>query len=382
MSNLNSLLFITSDSTSSMALAPLLAQCRRPMDLSATAVSLHEGLKRLRSDSPPQVVILEVQSIAQGIRDVSDIFAASPETLIMATSSEKRPNWIVTLIRAGIDEYLTTPTTLAELEDALERADLMFDQKQGAAEAGGKIVTVYNPTGGIGTTTIAVNLATALAGRGKMTALADLNPFSSDIAAFLDLTPAYTLSSLQLPEKRISANHLMNIMTRHTSGMHVLCGNDEIDVSSEVTPDQIRSLITLMRGQFSLTFIDAGGSLSPRNLETFNGSDLIIYPLLLTLPALNNAKRYLKSLEFHGHGLDRIKVVVNRYFPRDEIKVADAEKILEVKIFQTIPNSYVEIKKSIYKGTPMVTGYPRSPVTRALTDLAGRVVAELFRGSH
>ncbi len=374
---LHSLLFIVSDNATGTALADLLPQCRRPMELSVTAVSLHEGLKRLRSDSPPQVVILEVQSIAQGIRDISDISSIDPEILIMATSMEKRPNWIVTLIRAGIDEYLTTPTTLAAMEDILERAALMFEQKEGTTDVRGKVITVYNPSGGMGATTIAVNLASTLATGGKKTALVDLNPFSSDVAAFLDLTPTYTMSTLQLPERRMSAAHLTDIMTLHSSGVQVLCGANEIDVTRETTPEQIRSLLTLMRGQFGMTLIDAAGSLSQRNLEIFNGSDLILYPLLLTLPALNNARRYLNSLEFHGFGPRRVKLVVNRYFPRDEIKLADAEKFLEREIFRTIPNSYVEIKKAIYKGTPMATCYPRSPVTKALTELARLVTREL-----
>ncbi len=381
MSNPLSVLLVNSDSSSRTTIAALLARCRHTVELSATAVSLKEVVKHLESDTPPQVVILEVQSISQGVRDVSTILTIIPHSMIIVTSVEKQPDWILTLIRAGAGEYLTTPINSEELEDALERAARMFEQKQGT-ETGGKVITVYNPSGGMGTTTISVNLAATLAAKGGTTSLVDLNPFSSDLVAFLDLNPAYTLSSIQETGERVDTSFLMSVMTPHSSGVKVLCGPEEIGLTAEITPNQILNLLTLIRSQFSVTIIDAGGSLSDRNLEIFNGSNLIIYPLLLTLPALNNARRYLKTMNQHGFGPNRVKVVVNRFLPKDDIRIADAEKILGVKIFHTIPNSYVEIKESIYKGTPLAIGYPRSPVTKALTELTGHIMTELDIGSR
>jgi pilus assembly protein CpaE len=382
MPNLLTVLLVNSDSSSRTAITALLARCRRPVELSATTGSLQEAMKHIESETPPQVVILEAHSIAQGVRDVSTIRAINPQTMIMVTSEEKHPDWILTLIRAGAGEYLTTPIILDELEDALERAAGMFERRVGVEDVRGKVITVFNPSGGMGTTTIAVNLAATLAAKGEMTALLDLNPFSSDISAFLDLNAAYTLSSIQGAEGRIDASFLTGIMTRHSSGIKVLCGAEEVGVTTGITPNQILNLLTLIRGQFGVTVIDTGGSLSERVLETFNGSDLILYPLTLTLPALNNARRYLKSLNYHGFGPERVKVLVNRYLPKDDIRLNDAEKILGVNIFHTIPNSYVEIKESIYKGTPLVTCFPRSLVTKALTDLAGHVMTELSGGSR
>jgi pilus assembly protein CpaE len=350
------------------------------VELSATAVSLKDGMKHLESDQPPHVIILEVQSISRGVKDVSTILAVNPHAMIIITSTEKQPDWILTLIRAGAGEYLTTPINHDELEDAVERAAKLFEQKEAEEDVRGKIITVYNPSGGMGTTTIAVNLAATLAAKGQTAALVDLNPFSSDLVAFLDLNPAYTLSSIQETGERIDASFLMSLMTPHASGVKVLCGPEEIGVIVEITPNQILNLLSLIRGQFDVTVIDAGGSLSERNLELFNGSDVIIYPLLLTLPSLNNARRYLKTLNQQGFGPERVKVVVNRFLPKDDIRIADAEKILGIKVFHTIPNSYIEIKESIYKGIPLVIGYPRSLVTKALIELSGHVTTELSKG--
>ena len=367
-------LLIDNDSAAKAEIAALLKRCRRPVHLCATVNDLPEGMKSLQSDLP-QIIILQVTALAAGIKDIALIHAQNPQAMVMVTTSEMHQDWILALIRAGAGEYLTKPLNLSEFNEAIERAAKLFEDKEVAGVAKGRVITVYNPSGGMGTTTIAVNLAASLAGTGKMTALIDLNPFSSDVTALLDLNPAYTLSSISATQGRIDAGFLMSIMARHASGIHILSGPEEIGVTAEIAPDQIRNILPLMQGLFVVTIIDAGGALSERNLAIFDSSDLLLYPVVLTLPALNNAKRYLTALDYRGFGPDRVKVVVNRYHPKDDIKIADAEKILSAKLSLTIPNSYVEIKESIYKGTPLVTGYPRSPVTKALHELARHVMA-------
>lgn len=365
------------NSATRTATTALLAQCRPHLDICASVDSLTAGMTHLKAGRPPHVVLLEVQSIAQGVRDISAILAACPQTMIMVTASEKQPDWILTLIRAGACEYLTTPLDRAELEGALERAARIIEQKQGGVVAGGKVISVYNPSGGVGTTTIAVNLAAVLTARGDKAALIDLNPFSSDVASLLDLTSVYTLSNIAASGSQVDASFLMSILTQHSSGIQVLCGPEEVGTTAEMAPDRIRTLLSLMQSLFSFTLIDVAGTLTDQTHETFESSDMILFPLTLTLPALNNARRYLAALDFRGFGSDRVKVIVNRYLPKDDIKVADAEKILKVKVFHSIPNSFAETDESIYKGIPLVIGYPRSPITKALNELTDMVVTEL-----
>lgn len=381
MQTLLSALLINHDDTSRATIAALLARCRRPVKLRATAASIGEGMSYLESAPPPEIIILEVYSMVQGIRDVSAILAITPRTTIVVTSAENQPDWILPLIRAGAGEYLTTPIKLEELEAAVTRVALRFEQHQGRESKRGKVITVYNPSGGIGTTTIAVNLAATLAAKGEKTAIVDFNPFSNDVSGFLNLTPESTLSGIQESGGEIDATLLLSLMTEHSSGMQLLSGSNEIDGSVRIAPVRIRELLTLMQGLFATTVIDSGGTLSLRNLETFSGSDVILYPILLTLPVLNNAKRYLKGLKERGFGPDRVKVVVTRYLPRDDISIDDAEKILGREIFHTIPNAYGEIRESISKGIPLVTGYPYSAVTKAVTGLVERIRVYPLNGS-
>jgi pilus assembly protein CpaE len=127
---------------------------------------------------------------------------------------------------------------------------------------------------------------------------------------------------------------------------------------------------------FTYTIIDTGGQLFGCNLATFESSDRILFVTLLTLPALKNAKRYLAAMNNEGLGSDKVKLIINRQIPKDDITVADAEKVLNTKALLTVPNTDMDIKTSINKGLPLVTCSPRSPVTKALEDLARRITLD------
>ena len=373
MPNLHSMLLIAQNKESRTILADFIGECRRSLEISALPVLLPDGLQLLHSFSEPQVAILEVCSLAQGIHDISALLAVHPRTTILATTLVKRSDWRVTLIKAGAEEQLTTPTNCRELEVVLKQATRLFELKQGAAVAGGTIITVYNPAGGVGTTTMAVNLAASLAAREESTALIDLNPFSNDITTFLDLNPVETVAGLLEPGRCVTQGDLQRVMTHHASGVRVLCGPDEVGMEGADETDQLPGLLSTIRGQFNFTVIDSGGSLSRRNLEAFDASDVILYPLLLTQAAITTADCYLKALKARGVGTDRVKVVVNRYDSNEQMGIAHVEKKLGVTVFHAIPNSYSEVNSSINNGTPLVTGYPRSPLTRAFTELTARL---------
>ena len=105
-------------------------------------------------------------------------------------------------------------------------------------------------------------------------------------------------------------------------------------------------------------------------MTIFESSDLILFTTALSLPALKNTKRYLSAMERKGLRRDRLKLIVNRYLPKADIQIKDAEKVLGYTVFQTIPNEYVDVVTSINKGTPVVKLSPRSPVSKAIMNLA------------
>jgi pilus assembly protein CpaE len=344
------------------------------------AADVQEGI-RIAQSGEPHIVFLEVREIEQGVRDIALLVARFPQATVIAVAAEKNPDWILRLIRAGAAEYLTKPVAAVELVAAVHKAARLQAQSQEPADNPGSVIAVYNPSGGMGTTSIAVNLAASLATAGESVALVDLNLFSGDVTTFLDLAPRYTLANVTTRWGQVDASFLKSVMVPHASGIQVLCGPTDLEEADGVQPEQLGDVIALLKKTFTYTVIDTGGRLSGCNMATFERSDLILFVTLLNLPALKNAKRYLAAMNGAGLGSDRVKLVINRHIAKDEIKVSDAEKILNTRVYLTVPNAYQDIKTAINRGVPLVVSNPRSPVTRAMEGLARQVILDATGGT-
>lgn len=367
------ILIIDNEPTSVGTVETLQKQYGDVVRVVAVASSFLEGLKAIQKTNP-MVVILHVDDLEKGIKEVSYIVSTFPRMSVFVTANNETTEWVLGLMRAGASEYLFHPLQIQPLRDAIQKLGRLWLPANEDAVKRGQIITVYNPLGGMGTTTIAVNLATCLAQGNEKVALIDLNLFSGDVATFLNINPTYTLSSVTKNISRLDANFLMSVMTQHPAGMYVLTEPLEVDESSEITQEQLSRILHVLGEVFSYVIIDTGGHIVGCNTVVFEASDHILYNTVLNLPGLKNAKRYIASFERKGYQKGRVKLIVNRYIPRTDISIQDAEKVLEWKVFHTIPNEYKDAVDAINKGTPIVKLYPRSPVSKAVVHLA-----ELFR---
>ena len=370
-----SLVLIETNAKARDDLVNTLKTCEGNVGIVAAADDLHVGMKSLQAGNP-QIVILEVKEVAQGVKETAFIVSRFPQTTVIVTAAEKNPDWILRLIRAGAGEYLTKPIVATELVDAVNKVTKLHAQKNVQNNEKGSVIAVYNPSAGMGTTTIAVNLAATLASRGENVALIDLNLFCGDIAAFLDLAPRYTLANVTAKMGQIDASFLRSVIVPHSSGVHVLNGPVDLGDADRIMPELLQEVIAILQASFAYTIIDTGGQLSGCNLATFDCSDRILFTTVLNLPALKNAKRYLAAMDYKGFGADKVKLVINRHIPKDDIKIADAEKVLNAKAYLTVPNAYSDAKTSINKGEPLISCYPRSPVTKAMDELTRQLVLE------
>jgi pilus assembly protein CpaE len=371
MPSLFSVVIIDKDKMSRDDIVSTLRPYADSITLAGAVDNLSEGANAIRSASP-NVVFLGVDDIDQGVKDVQSITTNYPRVSVIACASEKSSEWILALMRAGAVEYLLRPIALEELKQSLQKVGRFMFPKVDETPIG-EVIAVYNPIGGMGTTTVAVNLAAALAEAGTKVALVDLNLEAGDINTFLNVNPTYTLSSVTSNIQRLDANFLMGVMTRHPSGPYVLTEPLEVDEAVSITPEQVRGTMEYLKKIFRYVVVDCVGQLSGCNLEIFGSAKTILFTTTLSLPALKNTRRYLSAMGRKGFDQQRVKLVINRYLPKSDIQIKDAEKVLGWSVFQAIPNEYSDVVDSINKGTPVVKLLPRSPISKAIQGLAERV---------
>jgi pilus assembly protein CpaE len=367
-----SIVIIDEDKLSRDAIISSLRPFSESITLAGSVDNFTDGASAIEKNSP-NVVFLGVDDIQKGVKDVQVITLMYPRVSVIACSSQSNSDWILALMRAGAVEYLLRPIAQEELKHSLQKVGRFLFAAPAEEAPIGRIISVYNPIGGMGTTTVAVNLAAALATEGVKVALVDLNLEAGDVNTFLNVDPAYTLSAVTSNVGRLDANFLMSVMTRHHSGPYLLTEPLEIDDAVSITPEQVHRILGFLRGIFDYVVVDCGGQLAGCNMSIFRDSQLILFTTTLSLPSLKNTRRYLRAMDNKGLGGDRVKLVVNRYLPRSDINLKDAEKVLATTVYQAIPNEYADVVNSINKGMPVVKLLPRSAVSKAILELAGRV---------
>lgn len=369
-----SIVIIDQDNASREAIENFIRPYSDRVKLLGSSADFHEGYRLIQANNPT-IVILGINHLDVGAEQIQNITSHFSHISVFACTAEKNPDWILRLMRAGAVEYLLKPVEKTDLFEAIQKIGKLWmaNNREETPAKEGKIISVYNPIGGMGTTTIAVNLAAAMAKESSNVALVDLNLFSGDVSTFLDVSPRYTLTSVTSNLARLDASFLMSVMTQHSSGVYLLSEPLDVEETVAITPEQIQRMLTFFKQVFSYVIVDTGGQLYGTNETVFRKSETVLFNTVLNLPSLKNAKRYLSAMDKRGLPRERIKIVVNRYLPKADIRIQDAEKVLDRDVFISIPNEYAEVNNSINKGTPVVSLYPRSAVTKAVFKLAEMV---------
>ena len=371
-----SMVIIDSDKPSRDVIASIVKPFTDTIKIEGSVDDFGEGLKIIQKTSA-NIVILEVSDLDRGVKEIQHLLTNHPKLSIIVSSFEKSTEWILKLMRAGAVEYLLRPISQEELIQALTKVGRFWFTKPAVETKSGKIIAVYYPTGGAGVTTVAVNLAAGLATENTKVALVDLNLLTGDISTFLDVNPSYTLSSVTNNIARLDANFLMGVMTRHSSGPYVLTEPTEVDEAIDITPEQVNRLLQFLKGIFDYVVIDCGGQLAGCTMAILENAHLTLFTMVLSLPTIKTAKRYLTAMERKGIRKDRLRLIVNRYLPKADIQIKDAERVLNQKVFTTVPNDYEDIISSINKGVPLIKLLPRSSASKAFESMVNLLKKDL-----
>jgi pilus assembly protein CpaE len=313
----------------------------------------------------------------EDIRHVQQVISSGTAREVFLTSTVLKPEILIEAMRAGVKEFFSQPINKEEVKRALlklrEQQSAHKAQKAEGPKKQGKIINVIGSKGGVGTTTVAVNLATSLAeaDREKMVALIDMNLLFGEIPLFLSIESVFDWMEVAKNISRIDSTYLLSVMSRHNTGVHVLPSPAKVLDEFRVTPQVIEALLVQMRSMFDYIVIDSGQVLDDISRTILKLSDSLIIVTLLSLPCLINVKRLTDHFHKFGYPQDEdIQVLVNRHHKRSMISLEDAEKSLKKKIFWNIPNDFQTTMSAINQGRPLSVMDSASEITASFRELA------------
>lgn len=303
---------------------------------------------------------------------VTKLGESSPDCSVLVLSSSNDANLILQAMRAGAKEFLPQPIRIEDLLAALGR---ISERRFGRGEnkpRGSQVIAVAGAIGGVGTTSLAVNLGCALAKDPRNSvALVDLDLCLGDADVFLDTIPDYTLVDVAQNVTRLDFTLLKRSLTKHSSGLFLLPRPVQLADISLITPEDLQRVIGLLKATFTHLVFDLSKSYSPIDVIALEMATQVLLVTQLDLPCLRNVVRLMMSFG-EMNGLDqKVKIVINRVgLDAGHITLKKAQETIGREIFWQVPNDYRTMVEARNNGVPLIDQAPKASVTHSISALA------------
>jgi pilus assembly protein CpaE len=344
------------------------AECSRYEFFSDVIAQTHPDIGLVCIDADPH----------KGLDLVRKITASSPDCAMLVVSSSNDGGQILQALRSGAKEFLTQPVRIEDLLGALGR---ISERRFGGSEnkpRGCQVIAVAGAIGGVGTTSLAVNLGCALAQDEKNSvALVDLDMCLGDADVFLDSIPDYTLVDVAQNVTRLDFTLLKRSLTKHSSGLYLLPRPVRLEDVHLITPDDLQRVIGLMKATFTHLVLDLSKGYSEIDMIALEMAHHILLVAQLDLPCLRNVVRLMMSFNDMEGFAEKVKIVVNRVgLDNSHITQKKAEETIGKEIFWQLPNEYRVMIEARNNGVPLREQAPKAAITQSIAQLAACLMGD------
>ncbi|MBN2296136.1 MAG: AAA family ATPase [Pirellulales bacterium] len=347
--------------------------------------SRYEFFSDVVAQTNPDIGLVVIDSHKdKALNLITSVSESSPECAILVVSGSSDGNLILQAIRAGAKEFLTQPLHVEELLGALGRiSERRFGRSDASKPRGSQVIAVAGSTGGVGTTSVAVNLACAMAKEEvNSVALVDLDLCLGDADVQLDTIPEYTLVDVAQNVSRLDFSLLKRSLTKHSSGVYLLPRPVQLEDVSLITPENVQRVLGLMKASFSHLIVDLSKSYSPVDIAALKLASDILMVTQLDLPCLRNMVRLMASFKEMEGVVDKVKVVVNRAgLENGQITLKKAQETIGKDIFWQLPNDYRTMIEVRNNGIPLCEQAPKAAITHSIASLSEVLMGRELTGS-
>lgn len=336
--------------------------------------SRYEFFSDVVSQTTPDIGIVVVdQGPQKALQMIGEISRTRPECSILVISSSTDSQLILQAMRAGVKEFLTQPVRTEDLVSAIDRiSESRFGRGEGKSR-GCQVISVCGATGGVGSTSIAVNLGCVLAqDPNNSVCLVDLDLALGDADVFLDTIPEYTIADVAQNIARLDFGLLKRSLTKHASGLYLLPRPVQLQDSNDITPDDVQRMIGLLKATFTQVIIDNSKSFTPLDFIAMQMANDVLMVTQLDLPCLRNVVRLLSSFQQQEGLKEKVKILVNRVGidSSGHISLKKAQETFGQEIFWQLPNDYRVMVDVRNNGVPLIEQAPRAGLTQSIIGLA------------
>jgi len=377
-----------------------LLQFEGDVEVVGTARSGKEAIQ-ISQELDPDVALMDINMPdMDGISATESIRQKSPHIQVIILSVQGDQNYMRRAMLAGARDFLTKPPMGDELISAIRRAGEMARAERskmlpanslpnsagGAASMAsanrmlsrGKVITVYSPKGGVGTTTVAVNLSLALHNDDTRVVIVDANLQYGDVAVFFNEQGRNTIADLAQRSADLDVEIVESVLMNHTaSGVNILAAPSRPEQADKVSSEQFLNIIDFLRQLYAYVVVDTSSFLSDVAVAAIDVSDVIVLLTNQDIPAIKNARLFLDLLQTLGVPRDRILFAMNKFDKRINITAEKIGENLKQEVAAILPLDDRVVIPAVNRGIPFMVDGKAQPIGRAILALAEKIRARV-----
>ena len=353
----------------------------------------------MASQLSPDVVLMDINMPdMDGITATEKLSAAVPAAAVVMMSVQGEADYLRRSMLAGAREFLVKPFSSDELtasirqvysreQDKLSRmaaaapavtADSGSPASGSVDDGEGRVIAVFSPKGGVGRTTIAVNLAVAAATElGRSVVLMDGSFQFGDVGVLLNLNPKNKSIADLVPElEQGEPESLDTFVINHSSGVRVLLAPPSPEMAELITPSGVKRVLEAIRRTHDLVVVDCTSWFNETTLAILDAADTVLTMLSLEITSIKNMRLFLEVADQLGYEPNKVKLVLNRADSSLGIRVSDVESSIGRKVDHTIVSDGRSVVYALNRGVPFFLSNREAQVSQDILRLAQSVAGE------
>ena len=326
----------------------------------------------------PDIIILAMEEpVARAVQTMSSLADALPDTPIIVYSSLSDAASVRRAMVSGARDYVMKPPRPEELTRAIysileqeERRRSRLSNDASTTAARGTVITVFGAKGGIGKTTIATNLATALCrNTGGSVAIVDMDTRFGDVAIMMDVVVEFSIADVGRNIEAIDRESIREYLVTHNSGVEILPAPLHPTEWGALNWQHIAKVVDLLSQTHDYVVVDTPGAFNELVATALETANIILLVTSMDIASIKDTALALEMLRAANVSDAKIKLIINHSTSANSLKVEDVERVLEYDVFWRIPHD-VAVSNSNQLGQPIILAKPYARASRALTDVA------------
>ncbi len=314
----------------------------------------------LADRSIPQVLLLGPELDQETMLWIAESIDAMAVSTSVVAVAEATPKLVLAAMRAGVRDVIDPDATDEDFRDVLDRAREHAARLTGGAVSGerrsdGRTVVIASPKGGVGKSTVAVNIAIDLARVApSQVVLVDLDLRFGDVATLLDLSPDHSIGDVFASRGGLDTMLLKTFLTAHASGLWVVAAPDSPAAADAVDSDQVHQLLQVLATEFRYVVVDTGSGLDEHTLAALEEATDAVFVSSLDVAGVRNMRKEIELLATVGVMPGRQHLVVNLADRQSGMRPADVSAVVGLPVESVVPRSS-DVLLATNRGVPLLT---------------------------